>query len=103
MTSSEDKITAEEMMESLTGFDEVAIAKHWAAEVLDLAEHKPTTFTRSLVFVLMRRGGMSDHEAKEAVMNMTLKEVQGHFTEEEEEPVPDDPSTESGKEGLAVA
>lgn len=102
MTSEEGKITAEEMMESLTGFDEIAISKSWGHEVLELAEHAPTTFTRSLVFVLMRRAGMSDPEAKQAVMEMTLKDVQGHFAEPEEEVMADEPSTAQGKGVRAV-
>lgn len=89
-------LTAEEAIESLTGFDELAIAKHFGMEWSDLAEKKPSTFTRALVFVHLTREGRSAQDAKNEVMGMTLGTVQGYFSTEDE-PMPEDPITESGK------
>lgn len=90
--------TVEETIGSLTGFDEIAIARAFNAEWSDLAEHRPSTFTRALVFILLRRDGQEDTEAKNAVLEMTLQEVKDYFMEEEEETVPEEPVTPSGKD-----
>lgn len=89
--------TASEFFESLTGFDEIAIAKAFGRNVVTLSSEDQMGFARSLVFVAQRRGGMNDRDAYQAAMGMTLKEVNAYFAEEEDEAVPDDPSTESGK------
>jgi hypothetical protein len=92
----ENRITAEEMFESLTGFDEIAIHTAFGAEIFALMDTKPTTATRALVFVAKRREGMSDYEAKNAVLGMSLKEVTAYF-EDDEEVTPDEPVTASGE------
>lgn len=96
-TKTETKLTAEEVIDSLTGFDEIAIAKAWGAEWSDLAETKPSTFNRSLVFTLFRRAGKTDAEAKAAALELTLKEVTEAFADDEDEVMPEEPETESGK------
>lgn len=77
-----DKPTAEEVFGSLTGFDEIAIANQFTAEVGTLADEKPTMFLRSLVFALRRRQGLSDREAYAEVMEMPLGDVNDYFAEE---------------------
>lgn len=91
-----DKITVNEALEQLTGWDEIAIKKTWGAEITDLRE-SPFTFMRALIFVDARRNGAKDHEAKEAAMTLTIREVSDHFAEDEDEAMPDEPVTESGK------
>lgn len=92
---STEQVSAEEMAESLTGFEEIAIERAFGAEVYDLP---PVKTLRALVFVLLKRQGLRDPEAKEQVLAMPLKEVNGHFCEPEEETVPDQPETEAGKD-----
>lgn len=91
-------ITIEEVMESLTGFDEIAIANHFGAEWMELAEKRPTAYSRALVFVHKRRQGLNDHEAKQAALEMPLRDVTSYFKEDEPEIFPDEPVTETGKD-----
>lgn len=91
-------VTADEMFESLNGFDEIAIANAFGAEVTELAEKRPIGFVRALVFVDLRRKGSKDAEARSKALTMTVKEIETYFPEDEEEPMPDDPITESGKD-----
>lgn len=78
-------LTAKEYPESLTGFDEIAIAAHFGCEWMEL-QAKPITLLRALAFVDHRRGGMSDKDAYAAVMGMSVREVGDYF--------PDDPDQE---------
>jgi hypothetical protein len=88
--------TPDEMFESLTGFDEIAISKHFDADVSVLRD-RPFTFMRALVFIDQRRTGLSDPEAKEAALGLTLREVDDYFAEDQDEPNPEDPITPEGK------
>lgn len=78
------QITAEEMANSLTGYDELAISKHFGGEVGDLAEHRQTTFIRALVFVDFTRQGKGAPEAKKAAMDLTLGQCNSYFSEVED-------------------
>jgi len=94
--------TSEEMFESLTGYDEIAIAKSFDAEIGSLASKKPTMFLRALVFVDLRRQGISDADAKVAVLDYTLKTCKDYFAENRE--VDDnEPVTDSGKDDSPLA
>lgn len=90
-------LTAEELSESLTGFDEIAIEQHMGIDVYADAERKPMKALRALVFVHRRREGDDDATAKQAALEMPLKAVQDYFAEDEEI-TPDAPETESGKD-----
>ncbi len=93
----ENKITAEDMIQSLTGFDEIAIAKHFGHEWGALIETSPVTFTRALVFVQKRRDGENDPDAKNSALSLTLKQVNDFFAEDDPELNPDEPETASGE------
>ena len=97
------QMTGEEMFESLTGFEEIAIANSFNAEIGILAENKPTMFLRAMVFTHMVREGQSVKDAKQAAMAMTLKEANAFFLESEEEPMPEEPVTESGEDAAPAA
>lgn len=92
--------TMEEMAESLTGYEEIAIAK--AFKIPDYTDLPPTMLGRAMVFALLRRREVADGDAYQQVMAMTLRNVRDQFAEDQEE-VPEDPETESGKEGSAPA
>lgn len=87
-------ISTEEMIESLTGFEEIAIAKMFGAEVFDLANSKQTMFVRALVFVTFKRQDLDDKAAKDKVMGMTLGEVQGYFDDADPEAGEGEPPAE---------
>lgn len=84
-TETPDKPTTADVMASLNGFDEIAIAKHFGADVTDL-KHRPFMFLRSLIFVLKRRDGLKDGDAKTFVLNLTLADVNEYFGDEGDQP-----------------
>ena len=84
------KMNSEEMMRSLGGFEEIAIAQRFGSDLLQLGG---TMATRALVFVDLRRRGAKDSEAYKTAMDMTLGDVQDRFV------VPDeDEDGETGKD-----
>lgn len=85
--------TAEEVLDSLTGFDEMAIKQHFGAPISDLASDQ-SMLARALVFVLRRRDGSADDDARNQVLGMSLKEVLGYFSEESAESGKDEPVSE---------
>lgn len=91
--------SVEEMIESLTGYDEIAISKHFGAEWNDLSENKPIMFARSLIFVDQRRAphSLPDTEAKDFALSQTMKAVNDYFPDVPEEAMPEEPVSESGK------
>lgn len=86
--------TMEEFAESLTGYDEIAIAKYFGAEVGDLPG---TRFVRAMAFVGNRRQGLTDRDAYEAVMSATLKQVTEAFADDPDDALPDEPDSPAGK------
>lgn len=94
-----DLVTAQDMFESLTGFEELAIEKHFQTiSVTDLANTKPTMLTRALVFVQHIRAGKQPGEAKTSAMALTMKELEASFADE----TPDDEFM-PGQTGLAAS
>lgn len=89
--------TVSEAMNSLNGFDELAIEKAFGSTWESMAEKRPSTLTRALIFVQFRRDGQTDAEAKKAALSMTLGQVQGYFAQDDEL-MPDDPTTAAGKD-----
>lgn len=90
--------TVEELADSLTGFDEIAIKKAFGAPFASLAPNEKGQggdvfqFLRSLVFVHRRREGETDVTAYNSAQAMTTSEVNGYFAED---------SAESGKDSSA--
>lgn len=78
------RMSADEVLGSLTGFDEIAIAKKFGGEVLDLMETRPLTGLRALLYIQQRRELTTPHTkqsavdqaAYDAVMGMTVMQVQ---------------------------
>ena len=90
--------TVQELSDSLTGFDEIAIKKAFGVPFAALAPNEKGEggdvfqFLRSLVFIHARREGANDVTAYNAAQGLTTAEVNGYFAEE---------SAESGKDGSA--
>lgn len=95
---SANDLTAEEFFESLSGYDEIAVTKHFGRTVVALSREDEMAFARALVFVAKRREGLTDSEAYNAALGATVREVSQFFAEDNE-PMPSDPITESGKDG----
>lgn len=79
------KPTPQEVAESLTGFDEIAIKQKFGSPLKQLGDEDQTQFLRALVFVLRRRDEKKDAEAYHIAQSMTLGEVSAEFTNPTEE------------------
>lgn len=88
---SKSDLTVLEVSDSLTGFDEMAISQHFGCPVSELMETDASMWGRSLVFVLKRREGLSDDDARNAALSMTIKGVADYFPKESEESGKDEP------------
>lgn len=92
--------TVEELADSLTGFDEIAIKKAFGVPFAALAPNEKGVggdvfqFLRSLVFTHRRREGDNDTTAYNAAQALTTSEVNDYFADE---------SVESGKDDSALA
>lgn len=92
--------TVEEIADSLTGFDEIAIKKAFGAPFATLAPNENGVggdvfqFLRALVFTHRRREGDSDVAAYNTAQALTTGEINGYFAEE---------SPESGKDSSTPA
>lgn len=94
--------TAEQVFDSVTGFDEIAISTHFGRTVQELAEKDASMFGRALVFVVKRREGLADDEARNAALGLTFGEFQAFFAEpSEEEAGKDEPSEASPASSLS--
>lgn len=96
------RMTTEEMSLSLTGFDEIAIEKHFDLDIYYDAETKGVKTLRALVFVALTREGLDASEAKAQAMGMPLGVLQNFFSDDEEFD-PEEPVTESGKDSAPPA
>lgn len=90
--------TASDMFLSLNGFDEIAVAKAFKADIADLRE-RPFAFLRALAFVHRRRAGDKDAEAYKTVMGMSIGEAGDYFAEEPDDAgLDDDDQSAEGNE-----
>jgi hypothetical protein len=88
MTDTTDRMPLDELAESLTGWEELALHKAFGFSVAELEDHG-TLGIRSLAFVELKREGMKDSAAHKAAMDMTLRDLIARYPEMEENP--DDP------------
>lgn len=92
-------MSAGEMAESLNGFDEIAITKSFGISIGEIRKQEALTFLRALVFVDQRRKGLKDPEAYEFAMLLTVGKLPHYFADEADEPMPEEPVTDEGKDG----
>jgi hypothetical protein len=89
----DDRMTASEFLDSLTGFDELAIAKAFGKPIEDMGGGV-SMGGRALVFVVKRRDGMKDAAAYEYAMNLPGSKIDDHFRPGDDEKLP---GSETGK------
>lgn len=99
----QEPISAGEMVQSLTGFEELAIEQHMKIDPYTDGGRKPVAVLRSLVFVVNKRAGKTDREAREIAMSMPAGELQDMFADEPEEIDPDNPETPAGEDSAPAA
>jgi hypothetical protein len=86
---SNHSLTGEDMFQSLTGFDEIAIAQQFGIDLSELRK-RPFMFMRALAFTDLRRKGQRDTDAKQAAMELTMGELTHYFAEDDEADLGDD-------------
>lgn len=91
--------TVEEAMKSMNGFDEIAIEQAFGKDFDELSGRKSV---RALIFLLERRGGASDKDAKAFAMSVPAGVFDDMFDEPIEEIDADDPDTDQGKDSSAT-
>lgn len=94
-----EKPTAAEVMDTLTGYDEIAIEKAFGADIEALINAgKGLTYLRALVFALELHAGAKHDEAKRRALSLPGKALGERFREQEDDD-PDLPGSETGKDG----
>lgn len=102
--TSDPTMTLDEMVESLTGFDELAIEKHFDGfDVYTQGETKSIRAMRALAFVQFRRDGQTDRDALKAAQELPFKALAARFLPDEPEVDPQAPETPSGKDSVTPA
>lgn len=66
--------------DSLTGFDEIAIAQRFGRTITEMTSDF-SMFTRALIFVAKRRDGANDEEAWTGAMELAFLDVSTFFAE----------------------
>jgi hypothetical protein len=94
----ETELTAEDYVKSLTGFDEIAIARAFDGADMSALSKRPSTLLRACVFVDQRRKGLRDPEAYQAALTLTLDELEQYFPDAEDEVMPEEPVTAQGED-----
>lgn len=75
-------MTADEMFQSLTGFDEIGIEKAFGEDISVLTK-RPTQYLRALIFIERKRAGDSHEVARKAAQELTMGEVLAYFPDAE--------------------
>lgn len=90
------QMTSVELIQSMTGHEESAVETAFGATLEALAANE-SKLMRALVFVIASRDGKNRKEAKATALDLTRKDLEGYFSDEPEELMPEEPVTESGK------
>lgn len=89
-----------DLLDSLTGFEELAISERFGFDITTLLDRSATMAGRALVFTEKTRSGQKPGDAYKGAMSMTVRAVNDHFdTDEEPEVLEDETVTEQGKDG----
>jgi hypothetical protein len=90
--------TIDEIVDSLTGHDELAIHAAFGKDITDLAQLHKTLFIRAAIAVhRSREAGESMRAAHKFAMDMRMGDVTDYFSADEDA-IPAEPDTESGKD-----
>lgn len=97
--------TAGEVLDSLTGHEEMWVAEQFGKSIGEmvhafLTRNDVGPYYRALIFVLKRREDVNEDDARNAVMDMRLSDVVAYFPDAEvaSDDSADDVAAESGKD-----
>lgn len=95
----EQKPTAAEVIDTLTGYDELAIEKAFGADVETLArDGKWLRYLRAVAFGQELHKGATAADAYKTVLTLTQGELGDRFRDEDPDEDPDLPGSETGKD-----
>src|SRR6476620_774026 len=81
-----DLLKSSEIVDDLTGFDEVALKTHFGATISDLGEQDGITFLRACLFAHYRHkgiGGKNDVDRFHAVQSLRFGDLKGKFANDD--------------------
>lgn len=90
------------MFLSLTGYDEIGIAKVFGEDVTALRK-RPFMFLRALVFAERKHAGLKDAEAHTFAMTLPVSDLNDYFADDPDEVDPAAPVTDAGKDSTPSA
>lgn len=97
VTPDQDRPTMQEVLDSITGFDETAITQAFGRYFAVLCDDA-TMLARAAIFTHLRRqDGVTDAKAKDAAMGMRMADVNDYFPDDDEID-PDAPDTPAGED-----
>lgn len=92
-----EQLSSGEVTDTLTGFDELAIAKRFGAPVEELAATSDMRFLRSLLFIVEKRNSGDEGKAYDAAMSMPFGELRARFKIDDTEPGVELPGSAQGE------
>lgn len=87
-------LTHGEVIDSMTGHEEWAVSRQFGIIISELTLD-PSMVRRACVFVMKKREGMNEDEARNFALDMTVREAITFFAEESEESGKDESGSES--------
>lgn len=91
MTAPVSHLTAVEYVDTLTGFEEIAIKKEFGDSLTTLAEAgDQSMFARALIFIDRRRYGAHTPTAFKNAMDLSRSDVKDYFTEPADDDGPEE-------------
>lgn len=94
-------LTSSEVLESLTGFDEIAIKERFKAPIGELFAEAISTARRALVFVVYKRQENGPKDPYKAAMSLTVGDLDAAFAQgddDEDDAVAGEALSELGKD-----
>lgn len=94
------ELTFDEALDSVTGFEEMAVRVATKKPLNAWLEQDPVYATRLLIAALATRGeGAAAFRAEmDKVMALPLREVRTYFADEPEDVIPEEPDSDAGKD-----
>jgi hypothetical protein len=96
-----NKLTMRESLDDLTGYDEQSIENRFGLPPIGSEGQESLVglkLLRALVFANRMHDGLSEEDAFKSAMGLKSKDLSAEFSTDQEDAMPDEPDTESGKD-----
>jgi hypothetical protein len=94
--------TAQQVYDSANGFDDIAVKKAFGASLLSLKDDA-MTFGRALAFIVAKRDGLNDMQAKQTVLGLSNAALSDYFAVGESDEETDERREAAKTEARAMA